>query len=271
MHSFALVEMNDTVEFDAALHKYYVNGKAMSQSVTTVVHNYFSTFDGESIARSMLRGKSFWVDEEKYGKYWDNVKELSEKDAIQTIITMWDENRDEAAQLGTNMHESIENHLVNGSELPDTKECSMFLNFKALITSLGYVPYQFEKVVWDVSASIAGSVDAMFINPLTRDVWVVDWKRSKEIKMTAFRGKKGTGPMSNKQDCNYEHYSLQLNVYKYLLSNNFGEKIARMSLVILHPNQDDYILLDVADNQTAVESIMQERRRKYNIDSNATH
>ena len=262
--------MQDKVEFNKELHKYYVNGAPMSESVTTVVHNYFGHFDGNASARAMLRNAAFWTDEEKYGKYWDAAKEVTEKVAIENIILMWEENRDEAATLGTNMHEAIEESLVNNAELPDTKECSMFLNYRAHTESLGYKPYKFETVVWDVSASIAGSVDAMFINS-KGEVWLVDWKRSKEIRTKGFRGQKGKGPMSNKQDCNFEHYSLQLNVYKYLLSNNFGENIVRMSLVILHPNQDDYILLDVADNQGAVQQIMNERRGKYNKTSNVEH
>lgn len=252
--------MDAEVQFDKDLHKYYINGTPMKESVTTVVHHYFSKFDGVSSAKAMLRGASFWTNEERYGKYWDAAKEVSEEVAIANILAMWDENRDESASLGTAMHESIEEYLVNATPLPDTKECRMFTNFLNHALSLGYVPDKMEEVVWDVEASIAGSVDMQFKNTATGNTWLVDWKRSKEIKTKGFRGNKGLGPLSDKQDCNFEHYSLQLNIYNYMLTHGKGRCIERMSIVVLHPNQDDYILLDVEDNQEAVVKIMQERK-----------
>lgn len=251
--------MDTDVRFDKDLHKYYIDGAPMKDSVTTVVHHYFEKFDGVSSAKAMLRGASFWTNEERYGKYWDAAKEVSEEVAIANILAMWEENRDESAGLGTAMHEAIEEYLVNGTPLPDTKECRMFSNFLAYAQSLGYQADKMEEVVWDVKASIAGSVDMQFKHSETGHTWLVDWKRSKEIKTKGFRGKKGLGPMSNKQDCNFEHYSLQLNIYKYLLTHNKGRNIERMSIVVLHPNQDDYMLLDVDDNQEAVVKILRER------------
>lgn len=249
----------DSIRFDEAEHKYYLNDLQMEISVTGLVHEYFEKFDGQKIARLMLRGKNFWTDEDKYGKYWDLVAELEEQEAVRAIVNMWADGGAEASSAGTTMHQAIEDHFVLGKSLPDTKECRMFSNFEKHMTSLGYEPHEFEQIVWCAAASLAGSVDAQFINPDTQEIWLVDWKRSKEIKTTAYRGKKGFGPMSDKEDCNFEHYSLQLNIYKYMLVNFFGKNITRMSLVILHPNQDDYLLLDVTDNQRAVEQIMQAR------------
>ena len=45
-----------------------------------------------------------------------------------------------------------------------------------------------------------------------------------------------TSCISHLPDANYWHYSLQLNTYKYILENNYGKKINKMYLVILHPN-----------------------------------
>lgn len=285
------------------IHKYYVDGIAMNTSVTSVVHQFFSHFDKSKTALNMIRGKNFWTDdvkyekywplvkkkdeitamynsedfwedEDQYGHYWDGVKELStrnaikeliticEKEAVADIIDMWDRDGAEAAALGTAMHANIEEYYNNGTPLPNTKECHMFSQFDIHARSLGYRPFRQEQVVYDVSASLAGSIDELYIND-SGNIWIVDWKRAKDIKMEGFGNKKGTGPMSDKNDCNYEHYSLQLNIYKYMLETHYGLKIARMSLVILHPNQDDYILLDASDNQKAVQLIMAARVKKF--------
>ena len=56
------------VTFDAVEHKYHVRGLAMNTSVTSVVHQFFSKFNGQAVALNMIRGKKFWTDKEKYGK-----------------------------------------------------------------------------------------------------------------------------------------------------------------------------------------------------------
>ena len=52
-------------------------------------------------------------------------------------------------------------------------------------------------------------------------------------------------------DCNFYHYSLQLNTYKALLEKNYGVKVKGMYLVCLHPNNENksYQRIEVADLQ----------------------
>jgi len=69
---------------------------------------------------------------------------------------------------------------------------------------------------------------------------IVDWKRSKEIKRTAYN-QVGKGPLSMVPDCNFYHYSLQLNLYRWILEKQYGKSIVGMYLVVVHPNQGTYI------------------------------
>jgi ATP-dependent exoDNAse (exonuclease V) beta subunit len=254
-------ERDSLVQFNEEEHKYYVNGNAMNTSVTTVVHQYFEPFDKTRTARMMLRGRNFWVDDEKYSKYWNLVKGLKEDKAVAVIVKFWDDDGAASAALGTQMHASIEDYYVSGAKLPDTEECRMFSQFNAYTIELGYYPVKSEQIVWDLDYSLAGSVDMLYRNKNTGAYWLVDWKRSKEIKFSGYNDKKGLGPLDDKQDCNFEHYSLQLNIYKFLLEKNYNIPISRMSLVILHPNNNNYILLDASNNQGAVAQIMNERAK----------
>lgn len=255
-------DRDNRIVFNEEEHKYYVDGNQMDTSVTTLVHQYFSHFDKEGTAKKMLKGRNFWSDE-KYSCYWELVKDLDEEDAVAAIVNKWDTDGKEAALLGTQMHASIESYYMNNTPLADTKECKMFKEFDKYVTEQGYVPAKSEQIVWDLDYSLAGSVDMLYKNTKSDSYWLADWKRSKEIKYFGFGGAKGTGPMSNKHDCNYEHYSLQLNIYKFLLEKNYGITIERMSLVILHPNNNKYMLLEVKDNQKAVKLIMEERAKLF--------
>jgi len=261
----------DKIEFIEDGHYYLVNGQRMNNSVTQLVHKYFNGFEAEKTARTMLARNDFLVNK-RYEKYWDLVGDLvrngNKKDAtgrtffdiaVDRVTRKWEDDGDEAAGDGTIMHKSIEKFYLTG-EVSDTKEFQMFMNFHNYVTSLGYIPFRTESLVWSVKYSIAGSVDMLYIHKDDVDKEVkrgkiFDWKRTREIKTFGF-GKKGIGPMSDKADCNYEHYSLQLNIYKYLLERSYNIIINRMTLVILHPNQDDYELHEVPVNKAAVREIL---------------
>jgi ATP-dependent exoDNAse (exonuclease V) beta subunit len=245
------------VIFDEASHTYTVSGKLMKYSVTQLVGEMFHKFDDKSIATTMVQRDDFWTND-KYTQYWDSLENIENnkkfvRRAVRVITKMWAENGAAAAAEGTIMHKSIESYLLFGTELPDTKESKMFLRFHKYMANRGYVPYRSEQVVWDIDYYLAGSVDMMYIHETdigekVPDIYLIDWKRSKEISQNGY-GKTGIGIMAEKSDCNYEHYSLQLNIYKHLLEKNYRMRIVRMALVILHPNQDDYIKINIKSEQ----------------------
>jgi hypothetical protein len=47
-------------------------------------------------------------------------------------------------------------------------------------------------------------------------------------------------------DCNYTHYSLQLNMYRIILERKYGFKIRDMYLIFMHKNlSDNYVKVEV--------------------------
>jgi len=68
---------------------------------------------------------------------------------------------------------------------------------------------------------------------------IYDWKRSKEIK-TSNDWETGYGPASHLPNCNYWHYTLQLNVYKWFLETFYGCVVSDLYLIILHPDNKNY-------------------------------
>lgn len=259
----ALHQANDEIEFFEEKHYYTVNGQRMTRSTTGLVHEFFLPFNSKAIATRMLNNPKFF-EIQKYKEYWEPLKAVSKKDRVKTLMNLWENNGNEAAAEGTKMHKSIE-HYYNTNVTTDTKEFKMFMNFHEYVLSKHYVPFRSEQLVWSLKYSLAGSVDMLYVykNDLDTEVkriWLVDWKRSKEIKFEGYNNAMGFGPMSDKQDCNFEHYSLQLNIYKYLLERVYKIDIVRMTLIILHPKQEEYIKHDVEINKKGVRNILKEIR-----------
>ena len=66
---------------------------------------------------------------------------------------------------------------------------------------------------------------------------IYDWKRTKKIDPDGNFGKFGRGLARDVPDCNYWHYTLQLNLYKHILESKYGMKIDRMYLMEFYPGK----------------------------------
>jgi ATP-dependent exoDNAse (exonuclease V) beta subunit len=88
--------------------------------------------------------------------------------------------------------------------------------------------------------------------------YLFDWKRSKQIKKEN-NYRKGKDPISHIDDANYWHYALQLNIYKYIIEKNYGINISAIYLVRLHPDQQDYEVMNIPDLSNEVNSMLKTR------------
>lgn len=239
-------------------HRYEVHGKDGFTSVTTWIHCLFEKFDADAIIKGMMMGKN-WKTSKYFGMTCDEIKK------------QWDDNGKEASSLGTLLHNTIEcfsnNDLLtfdynNGElyrfhmikdkeEIPvyKTVEWQFFLNFIQELSHLK--PYRTEWLVYDEEYNISGSIDMVYKNP-DGSYSIYDWKRSKQIETKNGWGKKIKHPTIVLPDCNYTHYSLQLNTYKFILEKCYNIKIVSMHLVRLHPNATNYEIYDVPDMQEVI-------------------
>ena len=222
------------ITFQEEGHIYTITGiDKHPVSVTTLIHQNFPHFDADLIITKMMRGKN-WPTSKYFGMNQEEIKKL------------WEDNGKEASGLGTTMHKSIEDFIesqVSGvpfeSNGMKTKEFSFFLQFWKDFkeSNPNFQPYRTEWLVYDIEKLISGSIDMTFANE-KGEIAILDWKRSKEIKKSNPFGK-GLGVLSHMDDCNFSHYSLQLNIYRYLLEKNYGKKVVAMYLLIFHPDNDN--------------------------------
>jgi ATP-dependent exoDNAse (exonuclease V) beta subunit len=228
-------------------HVYYVHGDPNNVSVTTLVHQYFPKFDADLVISRMMASKN-WPNNKYYGMTAAEIKQ------------QWTDTGNEATTKGTRMHLSIELFYndVDVSEYENDREFHMFKEFyedhKDRVS-----PYRTEWEVYDETHKIAGSIDMVFQNT-DGSLSIYDWKRSKEIKIKNTFGGRGFDHLKDYHDCNYVHYSLQLNIYKYILEKHYGKKIRDLYLVVMHPMFERYQKFECMDLQDVVEKIFADRR-----------
>ena len=114
--------------------------------------------------------------------------------------------------------------------------------------------------VWVEEIKLAGSIDGIFRRKSDGAFMIYDWKRSKEIKS---ENQFGTGfpPVDHLPDTNYWHYTLQLNVYRWVLEKYYGLHITDMFLVILHPDNKSYKRMRLNRLDDEVEDMINARKR----------
>ena len=71
----------------------------------------------------------------------------------------------------------------------------------------------------------------------------------------------GFGPVAHLPDCNYWHYTLQLNTYRWFLETHYGLRISDMYLVIMHPDNSNYQRFRLNRLEDEVLEMLEERRR----------
>lgn len=185
---------------------------------------------------------------------------------FRSILNWWNQISEEALREGRKMHRSIEmcyNCMYDKDNerfhTPDMKQFARFHKYWVLRHKL--VMFRTElslrhKPIATLQRYLNGTIDAVFLDP-DGNVWLVDWKRAKEIKEKAFRkDDMGTGPCYELANCNREHYNMQLNVYRYVVEKNTHFRVVRCYLAVFHPNYIDYETYLVPNYQQRVAEAM---------------
>lgn len=238
-------DRDNRISFDEKTHTYYIDGSCEGIiSVTTLIHNHFPKFDSTKVLK-LMKNKT-----EKYPNMTD-----------EQIKKMWSDNGKIASESGTKLHKMIENFynkIENNKDDEKSIEFQHFIRFNKTIESK-FIPYRTEWSVFDGSLDLAGQID-MIYKKQDGTYALYDWKRVKEIKKENMF-ERGLGKLRDLDHCNYIHYSIQLNIYKRILETRYDIHISEMCLVILHPENDDYILEKVNDMSKYIDIIFSERNK----------
>jgi ATP-dependent exoDNAse (exonuclease V) beta subunit len=255
---------DEHISFDEPTHKYYVNGTCQGNiSCTGFIHEFFGHFDPKATIAKM-RKSAKWATSKYFGK---TDKEITDE---------WNANGKEASSAGTAMHLAIEQFMHGAIEeiKPDTFETKEWKYFTKFWEEFGgdLEPYRSEwevftdaidptnPLVTERKIKLCGSIDMVYRRKSDGKFVIYDWKRSKEIKSDN-PYESGLAPLAHLPDTNYWHYTMQLNVYKWILENYYGLEVADLYLVILHPDNPSYRRMRLNIMTEEVEDMIECRRR----------
>jgi ATP-dependent exoDNAse (exonuclease V) beta subunit len=179
-------------------------------SVTSFIGNFKQPFDADKIAEKTSKSrKSKW-----YGMTPEEIKQAWTNEALRaTTLGTWYHNCRESDICSL---ETLERH---GSTVPIFKPIEIdgtkFSPNQKLTD--GVYP---EHMVYLKSAGLCGQSD--LVEVIGGEVHITDYKTNKEIKTEGFTNWEGittkmNSPVSHLDDCNVNHYALQLSLYMYII------------------------------------------------------
>jgi len=195
-------------------------------SVTAFLAMFKPKFNAKAQAKKSSKNKR---------SKWYN---MSEKDILQA----WDNESQRAIKLGNFYHNQREKDLIDFKTI-ERDGCEVPI-IKPLIdedTGIKVAPEQKlsngvypEHMVYLKSAKLCGQADRVEI--INGTINITDYKTNKEIKTKGFTNWEGItnklyNPVGHLDDCNLNHYNLQLSIYAYIIKkHNPKLKIGKLTI-----------------------------------------
>ena len=234
------------IEFFEDTHKYisYIDGQEINYiSGTQFLHRFFPPFDpNDEIAKRCA------------AKEGVTLEEIKEK---------WAKAGREASALGTRVHECCEDIELGRKELrntpQDAREERMFSNamkmakrFYSQLDILGV-----EKIVFSPTLRIAGTIDLFAKSRKNGNYILGDHKTNKSIDKEDKWNKFALKPIEHLHDINFNSYSLQLNLYQYLLKHEgYVPKDSKFTMFLNHITEEGAEIIQLPDMQNEIKDMI---------------
>ena len=231
-------------------------------SVTTLIERYGKPFDREFVSKykalERILSADIWKKEK--GGIWKNHKipkdflevyDISDEQlnkVQQDILDEWTETNRIACERGTKIHAKLENSFYEaGSNITLKKfgiggkfECKK--NYNDLDLEYGLYPEYL--IYYDnpkLDLHLAGQIDLIVKN--CNDIWIIDHKSNAKIDTKGFYNSstrstdKMLYPLTHLDECNYNHYQLQLSTYAWMIQKIKPEFVIK-GLILNHYDHD---------------------------------
>jgi len=250
MNVFKELAKFNIVKYHDAPHKYFI-GKQELISGTAFIEQFKVKFDKQGTATKSAKKKNIPVDE---------------------VLSDWAYKGDFARTKGTLLHNYAENYWQNkvypyddtiyterfgeGAMAERLDACKAHFHNFYLKAKKNLIPVAMELVIGDAEIGIGGMVDCLFWNDKYNEYQIWDYKTNKEInEFSKFRTRL-KAPLNFLHECELETYSIQLNLYKYIIQKNTDIKIGKCFLVHLHEEQEDYNIIECKEYQEIIQLLI---------------
>lgn len=122
-----------------------------------------------------------------------------------------------------------------------SKICDQFLEYQ----NENLVPVGIECIVGNLELGLAGRFDRLYFNKLTQEYEIWDFKTDKQIRFKSEYKTKIS--LFNIPDCEYEKYSLQTSMYRYMIEQQLNCKLGTSRVVHINLKENNYQIIDCKD------------------------
>lgn len=233
-------------------HHYEYKGQRIGVSVTKLIETYTNEFDSQAIAEKVA---------------------IRDNKSVEEVLAEWKAKNVWSCLKGSNCHEFTQSLWSGELYQEDIKqttqgqkmalECikqqarQFYEDFKDRLEHLAD-----EFVVGSEEYDIASAIDHLFINKLTGELVLVDYKTNTDIHKNERYAKKMKVPLHYLKDDTLTHYAIQLSIYKYLVEKYTGLKVSEMFIVWFSEKNTNYEILEVPYLEKEVIKILENRREK---------
>lgn len=245
--------------FEEEPHKYWwldENGGKVyaTKSMTQLIHSHSQPFDAEKIAP--FTAKKMGITTQEVLDMWEHTNEVSKVKG--THIHKYSEEKWQGRhymypkqeiinQFGYDVLAPIWNRITRIIDI-------FYEKFKDKIIVVGL-----EMIIGDKELGICGSIDFLCYSKKLKRLIIIDYKSNKEIKTKSYGNQKMLGCLSHLDDCNYIHYSLQLNGYQYIVERQTGFKMSNNHYLIwVNENNDTYKIYTTKDVYKEAKTMLEE-------------
>lgn len=184
------------------------------------------------------------------------------------IQAEWNEKAKQSCIYGTKIHETCED-VLKGSKAfrnkpNDSREKAAMDNAVTLCKRLleKGTPEGIEKIVFDERLGIAGTIDLLFRAKKDGKLWILDHKSNASIDTENRYNSFAKAPISHVPDTNFWHYSLQLNLYEYLMKYaGYIPEDEKVGKALLHITENGVRTYPVSDMRKEIEAMVSFKKK----------
>lgn len=244
------IQVFNNIDFDAENHSYLIEGLPV-RSVTSILKDFVKPFDS---------------------LYWATQKAQKDSKNVSEVLEEWNTNNKISKVKGSLVHAFIQSKLdiaVEDFLYPEETIVKMFgydpiqqpfhkiielvQKFLSDIQEKMY-PIASEFIVGDLDLRVCGTIDQLFFNKKSNQLEIWDWKTNKQIRTKSYYNH--IKELSHIPDTEFDQYSLQLSMYKYILEKNTNIQLGKCYFTWFNENMNDYSIFCAKDYQEEINLIL---------------
>lgn len=281
-------KQNGEVAFNEQEHAYWnVNDNGRYISVTTLIGKYAPEYDSQfwsayKALEQLLPVESWKIEKKallsskKLDKNLFSIYGIDENEfnkVQQDILDSWEAKKQASCERGTKIHSMIENKFYEGGKNVSLKKFGIGGKFECrkdyLELDLPYGVYPEYLIYYeneDKTVRLAGQIDLLIKNG--NNITIIDHKTNEKIDKKSFYNNitktsdKMLYPLNHLDECNFNHYTMQLSTYAYMLQKLNPEFVIEKLYINHYDHNNKNTIMECPYLKAEVENMLKHYKKQ---------